>query len=185
MGDFEVTLTFNISAEDRFDAARGTNRMGFQCDAMVDPVALREARAGLEAPVRLYGELLAVYSFMHHALKDKGMRVLVGELADRAAEIKRSVVAARSVLPSFLAEHHAFKHLGKADRMLADADRLLQRGILVVDTALLGLLSTAATELKQSAAILGTTSFDTSNCCARYLFDNGEENHGSAFDLGA
>ncbi|MBY3468682.1 hypothetical protein HFN80_32685 [Rhizobium laguerreae] len=166
-------------------SGRGNNRMGFKCEAIVNRVAWREARAGLDALVRTYGELPAVYSFMHLAFKEKGMRLVVGELADRAADIRRTIVAARSVMPAFVAEHHAFMHLGKADRLLADADKLLQRGVLVVDAPLLGLLSTAAIELKKSAAILGTTTFDTSNCCARSLFDHGEENHGSAFDLGA
>ncbi|MGX5851248.1 hypothetical protein ACWGTO_29745 [Mesorhizobium sp. PL10] len=164
---------------------RGTMRGGFQCDAVVDPIASPEARADVEALVRTYGELLAIYSFMHLALKERGMRLLVGELADRAADIKRSVAAARSVLPGFVAERHALAHLGKADRLLANADTLLRRGVLISDAPLLGLLSNAATELKRSAALLGSTAFDTSSCCAGSLFSHREENHGSTFDLGA
>lgn len=166
-------------------ANRATTRWGFQCDAAVDPVALREGRAVLEALIRTYGELLAVYSFMHLALKEKGMLLLIGELADRAVGIRRSVASARSVMPGFVKQHHAFMHLAKADHLLADADKLLQRGVLVADGPLLDLLLTAATELKHSAAILGTTTFDTSNCCAGSLFGHGEENHGNTFDLGA
>lgn len=160
-------------------------RREFQCDAIVDPVASTEARAGVEALVRIYGELLAIYSFRHLALRERGMRLLAGELDDRAAEIKRSVVAARLVLPGFVIEQHAFAHLEKADRLLAEADMLLQRCVLLTDAPLLGLLSNAATELRRSAAVLDTTTFDTSNCCAGSLFSHGEENRGRTFDLGA
>lgn len=164
---------------------RVTSRHGFQCEAVVDLLASPEARADFEALVRNYGELLAIYSFMHLALKERGMRLLVGELADRAADIKRWAMAARPVSPEHIADQHAYAHLVKADRLLAKADTLLQRGALLLDASLLGLLSNAATELKRAAAKIGITTFDTSSCCGGSLFAHGEGNRGITFDLGS
>ncbi|MEZ2129822.1 MULTISPECIES: hypothetical protein [unclassified Sinorhizobium] len=162
----------------------GTVRRSFKCDAIVDPVALSEMRASLEALVRTYGELLAVYSFMHLASKEKSMRLLAGELADRAAEIKRSIRHVWSVSHGFTRDSHTLVHLGNTDRLLVEADGQLQRGMFGSDATLLGLLANAAAELKRSAAILGTTTFDTSACCGGSLFKHWEESYGSAFDLG-
>ena len=164
---------------------RDTVRRSFNCDAIIDPVALSEMRASLEALVRAYGDLLAVYSFMHLALREKSMRILVGELADRAAEIKRSIRHAWPVALGFTRDAHGVVHLENTDRLLVEADGHLQRGVFSSDATLLGLLSKAAAELNRSAAILGTTTFDTSACCGRSLFKHGEENHGSTFDLGS
>ncbi|RUM08342.1 MULTISPECIES: hypothetical protein [Rhizobium] len=160
-------------------------RRGFKCDAIVDPVALSEMRANLEALVRTYGELLAVYSFMHLASREKSMRLLAGELADRAADIKRSIRDVWSVSLGFTRDTHTLGHLENTGRLLVEADGQLQRGVFGSDATLLRLLANAATELKRSAAILGTTTFDTSTCCGGSLFGNGEGNHGSTFDLGA
>ncbi|MBB4571030.1 hypothetical protein [Rhizobium leucaenae] len=163
----------------------GTVRRNFKCDAIVDPVALSEARAGFEALVRTYGELIAVYSFMHFASREKTMRLLAGELADRAAEIKRSIRHVWSVALGFTRDTHALVHLENTDRLLVEVDGQLQRGVFGSPATLVGLLSNATAELDRSAAILGTTTFDTSACCGGSLFRHGEENHGSTFDLGA
>ncbi|WP_245459623.1 MULTISPECIES: hypothetical protein [unclassified Rhizobium] len=166
-------------------ASGGTVFGGFRCEALVGSVPSPEARACLEALVRTYGELLAIYSFMHMALKEKSMRLLIGELADRAKEIKRSVRYSLAGSRGLAGQDHALSHLGRADRLLAEAEEHLQRGVLVSDAPLLGLLSNAARELRRSAAILGTTTFDTTACCGGSLLGHGEEDHGSAFDLGA
>ena len=50
---------------------RVTRGHGFQCEAVVDLLASPEARADFEALVRNYSELLAIYSFMHLALKER------------------------------------------------------------------------------------------------------------------
>lgn len=166
-------------------ASGGTVRDGFRCDALVGSIPSPAARACLEALVRTYGELLAIYSFMHLALKEKSMRLLIGELADRATEIKRSARYSLAGLRGLAGQGHAASHLGNADCLLDEVEEHLQRGILISDTCLLGLLSNAAIELKRSAAILGTTTFDTTACCGGFLFEHGEENHGSTFNLGA
>ncbi|WP_245449889.1 hypothetical protein [Rhizobium leguminosarum] len=166
-------------------ASGGTVFGGFRCEALVGSVPSPDARACLEALVRTYGELLAIYSFMHMALKEKSMRLLMGELADRASEIKRSVRHSLAGSPVLAGQGHALSHLGRADRLLVEAEEHLQRGVLVSDAALLGLLSNAAIELKRSAAILDTTTFDTTGCCGGSLLGHGEEDHGSTLDLGA
>ncbi|PDT12253.1 hypothetical protein CO670_28715 [Rhizobium sp. J15] len=163
----------------------GTVRGGFRCEALVGSVPLPEGRACLEALVRTYGELLAIYSFMHLALKEKSMRLLIGELADRATEIKRSVCYSLAGLRGVAGQGHALSHLENTDRLLAKVEEHLRRRFLISDAPLLGLLSNAAIELKRSAALLGTTTFDTTACCGGFLFEHGEENHGSTFNLGA
>ncbi|WP_245424569.1 hypothetical protein [Rhizobium sophoriradicis] len=112
------------------------------------------------------------------------MRLLIGELADRATEIKRSVRSSLAGSRFLAGQGHAVYHLGRADGLLVEAEEHLQRGVLVSDASLLGLLSNAAIQLKRSAAILGTSTFDTTACCGGSL-GHGEEDHGNAFDLGA
>ena len=165
--------------------ASGTARGGFRCEALVDQDTWSETRARLQALVRTYGELLAVYSFMHLAFKEKSMCLLAGDLANRATEIKRAVQHAFAVSPGLAIHGHALAHLKKADYLLIEAEKHLQRGRLVSNSALLGLLSNAANELKRSAHTLGTTTFDTTACCGGFQFGHGEENHGSTFDLGS
>ncbi|PDT82230.1 hypothetical protein CO676_18425 [Sinorhizobium sp. BJ1] len=157
----------------------------FSCNEVTNAVELQEQRSELETLVRAYGEVLALFSFMHLGLREPGMNLLFAQLSCRAADILESVGQGGDRRRRLAATEHAARHLGRARSDLLEVQRAFEGRLGRQSTELLRLLTRASLELKRASALLGTMTFDASGCCAGPLFANAEETHGSAFRLGA
>ncbi|WP_429817990.1 hypothetical protein [Ensifer sp. B1-9] len=157
------------------------NRSLFACSEEPSAIERQEQWDDLSVLVRAYGEIVALLSFIHLGAA-RGLEVHSALLNERATQLLGTVREREAALKPLMATEHTRRHLR---RVRTELERLkLARVGNVVHGRAMHVLSIALTELKAASAVLGTTMFDTTGCCARGAFANMEKWDGNTFRLG-